>query len=289
ILDPMARSAYKFAIPAIYTASKNYRVLSNLINPMVNKVIVVRQRVGTIKVHVKGKTKPVLKPKFANVKKTIQLVDLAKKAKKEEYDRLSIERLKDLLSLPLADEVRIEVLNTLIALAESKNQEQYERKLVTDLAKLDPSQEAGLQHFWGTAWAAYSRGDLNGAAEWCEFVRDTYRNPNVKRQAEYWRAKSIERLGRKEESAAMYRNLAAAPYADLYVLFCQAHGAQHQDPAINPLKMQRPDWPQLAEQNMPQELRLDYEITALEDKRDARLEIQHNLKRSHEQDAANIL
>src|SRR5207237_573724 len=196
ILDPMARSAYKFAIPAIYTASKNYRVLSNLINPMVNKVIVVRQRVGTIKVHVKGKTKPVLKPKFANVKKTIQLVDLAKKAKKEEYDRLSIERLKDLLSLPLADEVRIEVLNTLIALAESKNQDDYERKLVTDLAKLDPSQEAGLQHFWGTAWAAYSRGELQGAARRCEFVRDTYRNPNVKRQAEYWRAKSIERLGR---------------------------------------------------------------------------------------------
>ena len=121
------------------------------------------------------------------------------------------------------------------------------------------------------------------------FLHDTYRNPNVKRQAEYWRAKSIERLGRKEESAAVYRNLAAAPYADLYVLFCQAHGAQHQDPAINPLKMQRPDWPQLAEQNMPQELRLAYELTALADTRDARLEIQRNLKRSNEQYAAALL
>src|SRR5439155_17642627 len=108
--------------------------------------IVVRQQVGTTRIRVQGKKKPVLKPKFANVKKTVQLVDLAKKARKDEYDRLSIERLKDLLSLPLADEVRIEVLNTLIASAESKNQDDYERKLVTDLAKLDPSQEAGLQH-----------------------------------------------------------------------------------------------------------------------------------------------
>src|SRR5439155_3848723 len=102
-------------------------------------------------------------------------------------ERLAIERLKDLLSLPLAAEVRIEVLNSLIVIAESRNDDEYERKLITELARLDPSQEAGLQHFWSKAWAAYSRGDLNGAVDLMLFVRDTYRNPNVKRQAEYWR------------------------------------------------------------------------------------------------------
>src|SRR5205807_2990578 len=115
-----------------------------------------------------------VKPKFANVKKTIQVVDLARKAKKEEYERLSNERLHDLLSLPLADEVRIEVLNTSIALAESKNDDPLEQKLITDLAKLDPSQEAGLQHFWAKAWDAYLRGDLQAADQLLIFVRDTY-------------------------------------------------------------------------------------------------------------------
>ncbi len=281
ILEPLASNAYEIAIPAIYHASKNYRALSASINPIVFKTILVRQRVGTVRVHVKGKKTPILRPKYANVKKTIQLIDLPKKAKKEEYDRLATQRLKDLLSLPLADEVRIEVLNALIGAAEAKNQDEYEQQLVTDLAKLEPSQEAGLQHFWDKAWVAYSRGDLNGAVGMFVFIRDTYRNPNVKRQAEYWRARSIERLGKKEEAEAVYRALASAPYTDLYVMFCQARGVTHQDPDINPLKVNRPDWRDIAEKNMPAELRLAHELTALSDARDARLEIQKNLKRSN--------
>ena len=289
LLEAIASGPYKFAIPAIYTASKNYRMLSLSINPIVNKTIIVKQRVGTIRVPAKGKKKPLLKPRYANVKRTIQLIDLAKKAKKEEYEQLANERLKDLLSLPLADEVRIEVLNALIANAEAKNEDDVEQKLVIDLAKIDPSHEAGLQHFWAKAWAAYVRGDLNGAVESFVFVHDTYRNPNVKRQAEYWRARAIERLGKREEAAATYRSLASAPYADLYVLYCQAHGATHQDLAINPLKEERPDWPEIAENGMPNELRLAYELTALNDARDARLEIQKNLKRSNQPYADALL
>jgi soluble lytic murein transglycosylase-like protein len=289
VLEPLASASYKIAIPAIYNASKNYRLLAASINPITNKVMMVRQRVGTVRVHVKGKKKPVLRPKFANVRKTIQLVDLAKKAKKETDDRLATERLKDLLSLPLADPVRIEVLNTLIAIAESKNQDDYERQLVADLAKIDPSQEAGLQHFWDKAWTAYSRGDLNGAVDLFAFIRVVYRNPNLKRQADYWRARAVERLGKAEEAAATYRALAAAPYADLYALHSQAHGAPHRDADINPLKTQRPDWQEIAEKNMPNELRLAYELTALWDARDARLEIQKNLKRSNDRYASALL
>jgi soluble lytic murein transglycosylase-like protein len=289
MLDPLASGPYKIAIPAIYTASKNYRLLSLSINPIVNKIIIVKQRVGTIRVPAKGKKKAILKPKYANVKKTIQLLDVAKKAKKDEYARLATERLKDLLSLPLADEVRIEVLNTLIATAEATNDDDFEQKLIIDLAKLDPSQEAGLQHFWAKAWAAYVRGELNGATELFVFIRDTYRNPNVKRQSDYWRARTIERLGKQEEAATIYQSLASAPYSDLYVVYCQAHGAPHQDPPINPLKEQRPDWPEIAENGMPAELRLAYELTALDDARDARLEIQKNLKRSNQPFADALL
>lgn len=288
LLEPLVAKSFRVAIPAIYTALKNYRLLSASINPIINKTIIVKQQVGTVHVKVKGK-KSVVRPKFRNVRKTIQLVDLAKKAKKEEYERLSIERLQDLLSLPLADEVRIDVLNALIGIAEGRNQDGYEQELVAELARIDPSQEAGLQHIWGNAWAAYTRGDFNGARDRLVFLRDTYRNPNVKRQAQYWYARTIEHLGQKEEADAVYRNLAAATYADLYALHSAARGAPRQEVLTNPLAVKRPDWRDIAEQNMPKELRLAYELTALTDFRDARLEIQKNLSRGNQPYADALL
>src|SRR5258706_246594 len=279
ILEPLASGAYRIAIPAIFTASQNYRALSSSINPMVTKTIVVKQQVKA-----KGKKK-----KFTNVKKNVQLVDLAKKAKKDEYDHLSAERLKDLLPLPLADEVRIGVLNTLIGLAEVKNQDDYEQQLIVQLAKLDPSQEAGLQHFWDKAWAAYARGDLNGARDLLAFVRDSYRSPNTKRQAMYWYARCGERLGRKAEAVAMYHELASAPYDDIYAIEAEKRGARRQAPNDNPLTANRPDWRDIAEQNMPKDLRLGYELTALSDFRDAQQEIDKNRGRGNQQFADALL
>ena len=112
VLEPLTGGPYRVSIPALYFAARNYRTLSASINPLVNKVITVRQKV-------KVKKKTVTR----KVKKTVQLVDLAKKAKKESYDALYVRRLKDLLPLPLADDVRIQVLTALIAAAETKNQD----------------------------------------------------------------------------------------------------------------------------------------------------------------------
>jgi soluble lytic murein transglycosylase-like protein len=289
VLEPLADGPYRFAIPAIYTAAKNYAVLSASINPNVTKTIVVRQQVGTTKVRAKGKKKATTKPKFANVKKNVQLVDLARKTKKDEYDRLATERLKDLLSLPLADDVRIEVLNSLIERAESKNQDAYERQLIVQLAKADPAQEAGLQHFWDKAWAAYARGDLNGARELLAFIRDNYRNPNTKRQSMYWFARSGERLGRKDEAAGIYHELASAPYDDIYAIESEKRGAKRQPTNVNPLTSNRMDWREIAEQNMPKELRLGYELTALSDFADAKLEIDKNRNRKNQQYADALM
>ena len=278
-LEPLTSRSYRVAIPALYTAAKNYRVLANSINPIVNKTVIEKKQVGKVKVRVgKGKkARTVTRPKFANVKKTVQIVDLAKKAKKEEYERLSNERWQDLLQLPLADPVRIEVLQTLIGIAESKNQDEYEQQLVREIVKLDRLADPGLQHFWDKAWAAYARGDLNGAKPLFRFIADTYNSPNVRRQNEYWYARTIERLGQKEEAAQIYQRLAAAPYDDLYAIHAQSRGATRRPNKTNPVTMQRPDWGEIAERNIPPELRLAYELTALTDLRDARLEIQKNV------------
>jgi soluble lytic murein transglycosylase len=200
-----------------------------------------------------------------------------------------VERLKDLLQLPLSVDMRIDVLNTLIGLAEEKNQDDYEQQLVGQLAKVDPSQEAGLQHFWDKAWARYAAGDFNGARALLELLRDNYRNPNVKRMATYWVARIDERTGKKEQAAAAYRNLAQAPYDDIYAIESERRGAPRQIATDNPLKSNKPDWREIAERDMPSELRLAYELTALSDMRNAMLEIRANRKRENGQYADALL
>jgi soluble lytic murein transglycosylase-like protein len=279
-LEPLSSHAYRVAIPALYHVSKSYIALANAINPIVLKTVIQRRQVGTIRVR-QGK-KFVRKPKYARVRTTVQLVDLAKKSKKEGYERLAIERLKDLLTLPLDEPMRIEVLDALIGFAEAKNEDAYEQDLVGRLVAIDPHSDPGLQHFWDKAWSAYNRGDLTAAKPLFDFIRQTYASPNVKRQAAYWYARTVERAGDKTGALTIYRQLARAPYDDVYALDAHARGAPRPPLPPNPLKINRPDWRELAERTMPAELRLAYELTALSDMRNALREIQKNVSRANQ-------
>jgi soluble lytic murein transglycosylase-like protein len=286
-LETLTSGPYRYAIPALRQSARNYRVLSNSINPIVNKVIVERKQVGTVKVKQKGK-KPLLKPKFANVRRTVELIDLAAKARKESYDHLFVERLKDLLALPCDDDTSIETLNGLIGIAEAKHQEEYEQQLVTRMAAVDPATEAGLQHFWDEAWAAYLRGDMATTRPLLAFISKTYRSPNIKRQADYWAARSSERVGDKGGATAIYQKLLSASYDDLYALEAQARGAKRVTQS-RPPGGAKEDWQQIAEREMPRELRLAYELNALSDPRDARVEIQRNASRTNQHYANALL
>ena len=278
LLEPLAGGAFKYAVPAINTTAGNYRALSAAINPIVIKQITVRQKVGNVKAG-KGKKKP----KFANVKKNIQLVDLAKKAKKDEYDRLLTERLKDILQIKeTPPEVRLAALNDLIARAQAKHQDEYLQQLVGEAVKLNRYDDPALQYFWDKAWAAYVAGDLKGAKTLLRFIGDTYAAPNVKRQADYWYARVLERAGSKAEAQAAYQRLASAPYEDVYALYSESRGGKHVAPATNPTTANRPDWRDIAEQSMPADLRLAYELTALQDFNDAAAELKKNAKRQNQ-------
>ncbi len=279
LLEPLASWRYGIAAPALLYAARNYRALSAAINPIVVKTVVQR-----VKQHVKGK-----KTRYVTVKRLVQLVDFAKKAKKAQDDRLAEERLQDTLSLPLADEVRIDVLNQLITLSEARNDDTSERQFVRQVVNVDPAQSAGLQHFWDKAWADYVRGDWNGARDGFAFLYETYRGENTRRQGRYWYARSIEHAGESAEAQTIYATLASAPYADIYAIFAAGRGAAAGTPASNPLNEKAPDWPEIAEKSMPPELRLAYELTALSDARDARLEIQRNANLSNQLYASALL
>ncbi|HJQ40391.1 MAG TPA: transglycosylase SLT domain-containing protein [Thermoanaerobaculia bacterium] len=278
LLEPLTSGQFKTAIPALRYAARNYTVLSSVINPIVIKNVKEKKKVGTTKVRVgKGKKRrTVTKPKYQTVTKQVKLVDLAKKKKKDEYDRLVSERLKDLLSLPLDTQTRRETLDTLIARAAAKNQDDYVRQLIPQVVKIDRDADPALQHFWDKGWAAYARGDLATARQLFQFISSTYTSPNVRRQAEYWYARTVERQGNKEEAMAIYRKLAAAPYADLYARHAISRGATRQEKRENPFEKKGSDWSELAEKEMPDELELAYELTALSAMREATLEIRRN-------------
>ncbi|MBK5259791.1 MAG: transglycosylase SLT domain-containing protein [Thermoanaerobaculia bacterium] len=280
MLEPLTSGYFKYAVPALLHLSRNYRLLSASIDATVTKTIVEKKRVGTVKVRVgQGKSRRLVnRPKMANVKRSVKLVDLVKKAKKDEYERLASVRLRDILQLPLDRGVHLEVLNTLIVAAQTKNQDDYVRELVTQVVKIDAQADPALQYLWDKAWGAYTSGDLASARPEFRYIADTYASPNVRRQSEYWLARTVERAGEKEEAAAIYRKLAAAPYADIYAIHAVSRGAKREENRDNPLNKKETDWREIAEKQMPKELRLAYELTALSDYRNARLEIQANIR-----------
>ncbi len=279
VLEPLTSGEYRAAIPALRHASRNYRVLASVIDPTVNKVITEKKRQGTERVRVgKGKKRrTVTRPKIVTVKRTVKLVDLAKKQKKESYERLASERLQDLLLLPEPKALRLETLNALFALATTKKQDAYQQTLVRQIVELDPLADPALQYFWDKGWGAWTRGDLATAKVNFRFIADTYKNPNVRRQSEYWYARTIERAGEKANALVIYKRLADAPYADLYAIHSASRGGKLSGNRTNPLEKKGMDWRELADKQMPDELRLAYELTAINDMRDARLEIQKNL------------
>lgn len=291
LLEPLTSSYYKFAFPALQYTAKNYRILSASINPEVTKTVTEKKKAGTVKVKVgKGKkARTVTKPRVVTVSRTVKLVDLAKKAKKETWERLATERLKDLLQLPIEQGLRLDVLNTLVGLAQAKKQDAYQQDLVRQIVKLDATADPALQYFWDKAWEAYTRGDFATAKPALEFIRSTYVNPNVKRQATYWYARVLERTGEKGNASKIYEELANAPYADVYAIHASNRGAKLRDEKSNPLDAKGPDWREIADREMPPELRLAYELAALTDMRDARLEIQRNMRASNQKYADALL
>lgn len=286
-LEPLTSGHFKYAIPALAHSAKNYSSLAAAINPDRYKTIVERKKVGTRKVRGKGK-KTTTRPVYRNIKRTIKLVDLNAKKKKEDNERLRAERLRDLLLLPTETSVRKQTLLTLISLAEQKNQDDYMQEMLSELRKIDPLTEVGLQRFWDKGWTAYLAGDHQTARESFLFVDTTYRNPNVKRQARYWYARSIEKSNRQGEAKRIYQELVDVPFEDIYSVFARERGARRSIDPPNSIGSAR-DWREIAEKELSPELRIAYELTNLGLAREARLEVQRNVNDSNKRMADAVL
>lgn len=287
MLEPLFSGPYRFAIPALELSAANRRALALAINPVEYRTVKVRERAGTRVVTRKGKKVRV--PRYRTVNRREERVNLQKKAKREQHEAVYRERLNDLRSLPIDEETKVRVLAQLIGLAASKEEYRRVRELVPEMIDLDPSADPALQHFWDKGWEAYRKGDLTTSRDLFNFIASTYRNPNIRRQATYWFARSLERSGQKGQAESIYRELADVAYRDLYAKFAADRLGGQTPPSAPRDAVSRVSWEELAEKEMPDELRLAWELSALGAARDARLEVQRKASLDNRKWADSIL
>jgi len=286
---PLFSGYFKYAIPALDLSVKNNTILAASINPISFRTVRIKQQVGTVKVRTKSK-KVVTKPKFKIVSKQEKVVNLALQIRKDAYQHAAAEHLNDLLRLPLASNQKREVLLNLIARAQEKNQDAFLQTLVSQLVKIEPGNDTGLQHFWTKGWEAYEAGDLKTAASLFDYISSTYESVNIRRQVTYWTARLMERQGKSAEAKIIYDRLANAPYEDLYAVSAQRRGAKRTIAAApNPLKKGTDEWPLIADKTAPPELRMAYELGSLGLQREAQLEVRANLNLENSRFANAIL
>lgn len=288
LLEPLFSSWYKYAIPALHVSAKNHASLAGADRVLRIKNVTRKVRTGSRQVREKGKL--VTKPAYELVTARERVSETSTDEAKQRHKQIYRSRLQDLLDLRLEDDLRREVLARLIPLAEENDEDQTMRSLIQQLVRLEPANDTGLQRVWNQGWAAYEKGQLETAIARFEFIAETYQNPNVRRQAQYWMARAMEKRGDKEQAEAMFESLLRVPYQDLYVLFIEARGHRAPERTETPVsELGEPDWAELAEREMPRELLLGYELTVLGLMRDARLEVQANATHRNRRFADAIL
>ncbi|HUO83542.1 MAG TPA: transglycosylase SLT domain-containing protein [Thermoanaerobaculia bacterium] len=271
-LESLFSSWYKYAVPAVHESAKNQQAMADAIDP--DRTVTRKVRAGWRKARERGKVVSV--PNYRLVTEKVE--DPEAKRKRDEHGRLYLSRLDDLLQLPISDDIRADVLTRLARIGEQEEDDDRLMRSMEELVALEPSNDIGLQRMWDQGWEAYGKRNLDRAINRFDFIERVYLNPNVKRQARYWRARALEHQGKEKEARAIYTGLANAPYDDLYALFARER-IEGERPRARPVPEsghRGPDWAELAEREMPRELRFAYELMLLGMSREARLEIQAN-------------
>jgi len=82
------------------------------------------------------------------------------------------------------------------------------------LHRLDPADTTGARDLWERGWNSYQHTDFATAATVWHELAGLYPGQADAQRGLYWEARALERLGRKEEAHARYRDLVAAADTD---------------------------------------------------------------------------
>ena len=127
--------------------------------------------------------------------------------------------LMPLAAAPAPLSVRVGALTRLVRL--DCDADRFEDALAKARAieRESPGSVAGFEPLGKLAWDLYMKGDFAGARGRMSDLDDLYRDRGRGRRLTYWRARCLEREGRKEEAAPLYVLLAQADPPDVYALF----------------------------------------------------------------------
>lgn len=256
VLAPLFPEQYRYAIPALEASARNQRLMAEVPIP--------------------------------------RRISRREKKRREEraaqHRALYIERLRDLHSLPISKSLRAAILGRLIDEAEKREQIEQMQRLITRLVAVDPTSDRGLQIMWDQGWMAFVDKNDPVAIDRFDFIAETYRNPSVRRQARYWLARSLDRVGKADRASEVFVEIASSPYEDLYTLFARERLGISREGRPQPLPVSTAEgWESIAEREMPPELRLAWELTLLGQASAAREEIRLNRSRETQHYADALL
>lgn len=83
----------------------------------------------------------------------------------------------------------------------------------------EPTATAGFEALWRGTWLRLAGRDYAGALPEIEQLEPVYREISISRRLQYWQARCLEELGRRDEARAIQRRLAVADPPDLYARF----------------------------------------------------------------------
>jgi soluble lytic murein transglycosylase len=244
LVEPLFSGLYRYAVPALETSARNRRMMAEAAPT--------------------GRMSAAERATF--------------QANSTRHREIYVERIHDLLSLPISNSLRAILYERLIDDAERVSDSESMKKWIPLLVEIQPWSDRGLQLLWDEGWAGWQKQNYRTAIERLDFIARTYRNPAIQRQAKYWLAKSLQKTGESDAAEEIFEGLAGSPYEDLYTIFARDQLDVRIVPGeIDPASIAAPEeWAVIAEREMPLELRLAWELMLLGEHREARSEISRN-------------
>lgn len=158
------------------------------------------------------------------------------------------------------------------------------RKSFSEVILLDPRSQAALRAQWFTFWAWYQEGKYAQAIAEAEKFSGKKIDTFLRAQVEYWRARSLEKSGKKKLAHELYRKLVQKQESVYYAHLAEARLAgksadelvqsevlaahqRYSPPQLREFKTQNAQfqrWQRLAELGFFSELRRELELLSLE-------------------------
>lgn len=106
-----------------------------------------------------------------------------------------------------------------------------------ELTASEPNATWGFDVLWRGIWQRIASRDFSGALADIQELETVYRETSAVRRLQYWQARCLQELGRRNAAREILRQLAQADPADLYAKFASAGGgAARLEPSYEPFE-----------------------------------------------------